>query len=88
MLAVFSCVLAKLSSLYPVFSSVLAKVSSLVAKISSVLVGNYVFCKLPTQIFPIKNNCTLGANYSFVILASNTPVNIFGFCKHFKGNVG
>ena len=59
----FLSALAKISSALAIFSSVLAKISCALAKIScvvavfsSVLVGNYVHCKSPTQIFPTKTS--------------------------------
>ena len=53
-LAVFSSVLVKISSVLAKILSVLAVFSSVLVKISSVLVGNDVYCKWPTHIFLTK----------------------------------
>ena len=46
-------------------SSLLAIFLSVLVEISSVLVGNYVYCKSPTQIFPTKTTPLVALTYSF-----------------------
>ena len=55
-LAKISCALAEISCALAEISCALAEISCVVAVFSSVLVGNYVHCKSPTQIFPTKTS--------------------------------
>ena len=55
-LAKISCALAEIACALAEISCALAKISWVVAVFSSVLVGNYVHCKSPTQIFPTKTS--------------------------------
>ena len=55
-LAKISCALAEISCALAEISCALAKISCVVVVFSSVLVGNYVHCKSPTQIFPTKTS--------------------------------
>ena len=69
-LAKISCALVKISCALAEIACALAKISCVVAVFSSVLVGNYVHCKSPMQIFPTKTSPLLALilfrKYSFV----------------------
>ena len=80
-------VLAVFSSVLDMFSSVWDKIPSRVVKISSVLVGNYVFCKSLTQIYPTKTAplvalilfCTIEIRFaSFLSVESTISIILYG----------